>query len=109
MRFLSIFAVLIGFLAIVAIITQIVWPVLQGRPPFPFFRKRRKIERRIIQEHEFQTEDELKVRLDRLKEARLAREKQQEDLDGQNRDRTSDGPSAAPKARKPKTTTRKPK
>lgn len=32
---------------ILVLVTQVLWPLLQGRPIFPFFRKGRKLERRL--------------------------------------------------------------
>lgn len=52
---------------LVACVTQVILPILAGRPMFPMFRKRAKLEEKIVAMGEKKDESELEKQLRRMK------------------------------------------
>lgn len=59
--------VFIVLLLMIAVIHQIVWPLLSGRPTFPFFRPGQKIENEISEVQEQKRERALDQKLQKEK------------------------------------------
>ena len=53
----------VGILFLAALVTQVFVPMWNERPLFPLFRKRRKLEKTLVQLHERQDEAALSERI----------------------------------------------
>jgi hypothetical protein len=67
MSFLGVIDLLIWSLCIISGVTQVIVPLWQGKPLFPFFRPKTKLQYKLSEVKEEKEEDEIKEEIKALK------------------------------------------
>ena len=67
MRLVFIIEVVLYVAGLALIVTQIAWPLLRGTPPFPFFRRERKLREEIAEVRQGEVEHELEREIETLR------------------------------------------